>query len=63
MIEKTLTKFDVVFAYILKEYRKGINLPIFQDTVNWNKANADTLELANRGLLNEFCDRILKGTL
>lgn len=61
MITDILTKFDVVMNHILTIQRKGINLPLYMDIDNWNKAQKMTMELARKGLLNEFYNRIVEG--
>lgn len=62
-MEMTLNKFDIVMQYHLDMYREGVNIPIFMDFKNWDRAREETLNLARKGLLNQFYDRIIKGTI
>lgn len=61
--ERLMDKFDTVMQYHLNMYRQGINIPIFMDFKNWDKAREETLNLARKGLLNQFYERIMKGTI
>lgn len=58
-----ILKFDVVMNHILSIKRKGVSWSIHTDIKNWNDAQKMTMELAQKGLLDEIYKRIIEGTI
>ena len=63
MIEERLHIFDVVRQYIYAEDHKGVEIPEWLDVEGFEKSRQKALYLNQLGLLGEFYNRIMAGTL
>lgn len=62
MIETVLRKFDTVMGNAFETFHKSnLELPPFMDFENQEKARIYTMDIFNRGYLNEMYERIIKG--
>lgn len=62
-IQERLHIFDTVRQYIYAEDHKGVEVPEWLDYEGFEKSRQKALYLNSLGLLGEFYNRIMKGTL